>query len=507
MRRFNINTNRSGLGLRHKLTVYFIGFCALMLACLWIMQIVFLENIYTQIKLTQVENCAELISETIKEKNGTAEIVENISQKNEISVYIYDTSDGIIAQRYSSEYMNPLGKTDLELSNVYNYYSLSKNNNGAYKSIEEVARRGDFFKDIKSKNDLSANSQKSFAKNVVYSEIITIEEDVECFVIVAAMISPVSSVISTLRAQLVVITVVFFFIAAILALFVSRRISKPLATINSQVKELAKQNYNVEFNSRGYQEVSELSDTLNFTKNELMRVNVLQQELIANISHDLRTPLTMITGYAEVMRDLPNENNPENLQVIIDESNRLSSLVNDMLDLSKIKSGTTQLQIETYNLTESIRDIFNRYTKLIQQDGYHIQFIADKEIFVAADQIKIGQVIYNFINNAINHCGPDKKVDVIQKAIMGKVKIEVIDYGDGIEADKLAHIWDRYYKVDKHHNRGVIGTGLGLSIVKRILDMHCAKYGVKSKVGSGSVFWFELPIAGTQPLNKEEADI
>jgi signal transduction histidine kinase len=189
---------------------------------------------------------------------------------------------------------------------------------------------------------------------------------------------------------------------------------------------------------------------------------------------------------------LPGENTPENVQVIIDEANRLTSLVNDMLDLSKLKSGAMELEKIHYSLTDSIYEIFKRYGKLREQDGYDIQFIADKNVYIYADEIKMGQVIYNFINNAINHCGDDKKVIVTQKVSGGKVRIEVTDHGEGISEDKLQYIWDRYYKVDKVHKRGVIGTGLGLSIVKRILDLHNARYGVKSKVGSGSTFWFEL---------------
>ena len=113
-------------------------------------------------------------------------------------------------------------------------------------------------------------------------------------------------------------------------------------------------------------------------------------------------------------------------------------------------------------------------------------------MWVFADELKISQVIYNLVNNAINHAGDDKTVKVVQSVKDKKVKIEVTDFGEGIPADKLEYIWDRYYKVDKQHKRGVIGTGLGLSIVKSILDAHGAHYGVRSTLGKGSTFWFEL---------------
>ena len=165
-----------------------------------------------------------------------------------------------------------------------------------------------------------------------------------------------------------------------------------------------------------------------------------------------------------------------------------------MLDLSKLQSGAIELETEQVCITDEINEIFRRYTKLVEQEGYNLSFKFDKNVYVNADRIKLGQVIYNFINNAINHCGEDKTVIVTQKANDKRVRIEVEDHGEGIPEDKLEYIWDRYYKVDKEHKRGVIGTGLGLSIVKNILDLHGAKYGVKSKQGSGSVFWFEMDI-------------
>ena len=264
---------------------------------------------------------------------------------------------------------------------------------------------------------------------------------------------------------------------------------------NTVAKQLAKKNYEVEFDATGYLEVEELNETLNYAKTELAATEKLQRELIANISHDLRTPLTMITGYSEVMRDLPGENTPENVQIIIDEATRLSSLVNDLLDLSKLQSGAIQPDKIKYSLTDSITDIFKRYAKLVEQDGYNLIFENNNEnIFIYADELKISQVIYNLVNNAVNHVGEDKTVIVTQKIKDKKVIIEVTDHGEGIEADKLQYIWERYYKVDKEHRRGVIGSGLGLSIVKSILDAHKAHYGVRSTIGKGSTFWFELDI-------------
>ena len=150
-----------------------------------------------------------------------------------------------------------------------------------------------------------------------------------------------------------------------------------------------------------------------------------------------------------------------------------------------------------FSLTKCIESIFTRYTKLIESDGLNIVFEHDREVFVMGDELRMTQVLYNLINNAINYIGADKTVIVRQTVSNGKVKIEVIDHGDGIPEEQLQYIWDRYYRVGGEHRRAKIGTGLGLSIVKNVLIAHSAEYGVESTLGSGSSFWFSLPIIET----------
>ena len=159
---------------------------------------------------------------------------------------------------------------------------------------------------------------------------------------------------------------------------------------------------------------------------------------------------------------------------------------------------------KVFNLTSCIKDIFKRYTKLVEQDNYKIVFEYDTDVYIYADELRISQVMYNLINNAVNYCGDDKTVVVRQSINKSKVCIEVIDHGQGIENDKLQYIWDRYYKVDKQHKQAVIGTGLGLSIVKNILNQYDAQYGVKTKIGQGSDFWWMFDIAQTPDSTLEE---
>lgn len=506
-------SRRPLLSLRYKLSIYFILFSVIMLVFLWIFQTAFLETCYTLIKQNQIKSCASMITESIKSGEGTLQIINSVSRKNEMSVYVYDSTSAIMTEQYTSDFNNPSGRSEMDMHKIYAFHKLARDNGGKYITISSLENSFAEKWSIQAEDIATADEKPENktlfglkmhrvrrVENMIYAEILKLDDETECFVLMNAMITPVGTVTTTLRVQLIIVSVVFIVFAFILALIVSKRISRPIGEINESVKELAVQNYDVEFNSSGYREVQELSDTLNLTRKELSKVEDLRQELIANVSHDLRTPLTMITGYGEVMRDLPGENTPENVQVIIDEANRLTTLVNDMLDLSKLQSGAIEIQREDFSLTDSVKDIFKRYSKLVEQEGYNISFTADKNAFVCADRVKIGQVVYNFVNNAVNHCGEDKTVIVTQKVSSERVRVEVTDHGEGIEPDKLEYIWDRYYKVDKDHKRGVIGTGLGLSIVKRILDLHGARYGVKSKPGVGSTFWFELECKYTEPI-------
>ena len=341
-------------------------------------------------------------------------------------------------------------------------------------------------------NSREPSLERKMVDNLAFAKIVSTDTG-EYLIIVESEITPVTSVVDTLRYQLIIMTVVIVILSAIVAIILAKMISKPISDATKKAKELADQNYDLTFSGGKYREITELNDTLSYAAQELKKVDDLQKELIANISHDLRTPLTMITGYAEIMRDLPGESTPENLQIIIDEGNRLNNLVSDLLDISRLRSGTADIKLEPFSLTKCIKSIFFRYQKLVENDGLNIVFEHDCEVFVNGDELRMTQVLYNLVNNAVNYIGEDKTVIVRQTVSDGMVKIEVIDHGEGIPQEKLDYIWDRYYRVDKEHQRAIIGTGLGLSIVKNILLAHNADFGVASKLGSGSNFYFSLP--------------
>lgn len=479
--------------MRRRIFAYLALFCVFAIAVLWVFQIVFLDRFYQTIMLHKINSAADSIV-TYWEKRDTESLSAHVFDVAEhsgfcISVYNITGQSGeldVKAHELPSCLIHNF-QSPAQLSGLYND---AKNAGGS------AVRRYDL-----------SSLEESVDGTTVVCVRTAADDSGEVMVLVNCDVFPVDSTVSTLRIQLVVITVILLAASALLATLISRRLSKPVTKISEEAKLLATGDYSVRFDAGGYREIAELADTLSYTASELGKVDKMQKELIANISHDLRTPLTMISGYSEVMRDIPGEMTAENMQIIIDETSRLTSLVNDVLDLSRLTSGKLELKNERFSLTSLVSEAMERYAHLKEREGYDITFTADENCEVIGDPVRISQVLYNLVNNAINYTGEDKTVRVAQQITGSTVRISVTDTGDGIPEEKLPLIWERYYKASEYHRRGAIGSGLGLSIVKGILDAAGAAYGVSSALGHGSTFWFELPLAPKEPDLTKGGDV
>ncbi|MDY5576354.1 MAG: HAMP domain-containing sensor histidine kinase [Lachnospiraceae bacterium] len=496
---------------------YLLVFTFILLIILWVMQTVYLQEFYKGIKERELKRAVSDIDEIINEndyKDGMDEIAGNYDIRiiiaDDNGERIYSTGSGTTEyiSKLDSGQMIRLYELAVENGGEVQISSkdglLDSDRQGKMESIEgetkELPPDWEKRENVRQMFDIPEDSR---TETMMIAKLMTVNGGQEYLIIADSMITPVTATVYAIRVQLVYISFIMIALSLIMAVVISVHISKPIIKISNTAKKISQGNLQIEFEEEGYREIAEMSETLNYTVEELTKSERLQRELIANVSHDLRTPLTMITAYSEVMRDLPGENTPENVQVVIDEAKRLTNLVNDLLDISKLQAGVSSVEMKAYNLTQGIKKVMERYAKLVEQDGYQIEFQYDEEqVIVEADEFKIYQVIYNLVNNAINYTGSDKKVIVRQLVNGGIVRIEVIDTGEGIAEDELSNVWDRYYKVDKTHKRAVMGTGLGLSIVKNILELHQAKYGVNSIPGEGSTFWFELKTDDLQKKNR-----
>ena len=206
----------------------------------------------------------------------------------------------------------------------------------------------------------------------------------------------------------------------------------------------------------------------------------------------------MIKAYASMIKEISGDNpqkREKHLQVIIDEADRLTGLVNDVLSVSKLQANMAELKLKVFNLTELVYGIINKFGYLQEAQGYSFMLDIEQNLYTRADAEKINQVVYNLLGNAANYTGEDKTVYIsLKSSLDGKrVRFSVRDTGKGIAKQDIPEIWDRFYRVKENHNRPVKGTGLGLSIVKAILEGHSFDFGVESELGEGSLFWVDFP--------------
>ncbi len=491
---------RPRIGIKWKMFVIIVCFIVCVLISIWFVQVRMLNVFYQNAKFYELEEAAQAIALALDDEVDAKNTALYYSEEYIFDIWILringDKGEWVIRANNSSSLttlpflthkIETLYRDTLENGGKYiaTVPANSLDGGASLKVLEDNMGDRDAFPDVTRYND---------AVGTLYARIETVQG--QTYMIVQhASLTPLQTTVSTLKYQFISIGAAMVVMALLLAALLSKLITKPFVSMNEAAKKLAEGNYDTDFSGHGYREIDELADTLNFASRELKKTDNLQKELISNISHDLRTPLTMIKGYSEVMRDIPGENTPENIQVIIDETSRLSDLVNDMLDLSKIQAGTRRPRCEEFSITQTVGETLLRYEKLITQEKYSIEFLSDGDARVYADRVMILQVLYNLINNAINYTGEDKCVKVVQSTTEAHVKISVIDTGEGIKQEEMADIWERYYRVDKVHKRAEIGTGLGLSIVKGILEAHAASYGVESECGSGATFWFMLELS------------
>ena len=471
--------------IRWKIFAFLAVFVAALLLILYLLQVVFLDEIYRAITIQSVKDASLTLAGHIDDQDLDS-LVEQIAWRDQLCVRILDESGQDL---YSASTLHNCVIHSLSPQILHQQWQWTRREGGVLEFFETTDSPAP---PERMEEDFLRRFPPSPVQQLIQTRLVQREDGSQVLVLVNGVVTPINATVSTLRVQFIWIAVFLLAASLGMALLLSRLISRPIAAISQRAKELARGNYGLTFPSGGCREIDDLSDTLTYAAGELSKTENLRQELIANVSHDLRTPLTMIAGYGEMMRDIPGENNRENAQVIVDEASRLTQLVNDMLDLSKLRSGTISLDREVVSLTQTVRDIVLRWNKLVEPQRCRLTFQAEEELSVLADGLKLSQVIYNLIGNAIVHSGSQGEVTVRQLRRGDQVLLQVADNGPGIPPQQLPLIWERYHT--SRQTPGEVG-GLGLAIVKAVLDLHGAQYGVESVVGQGSTFWFQLPLA------------
>jgi len=257
---------------------------------------------------------------------------------------------------------------------------------------------------------------------------------------------------------------------------------------------MAKGNYQITLPEGGFYEVEELSNTLKMAAEEFEATEGLRREFVANISHDMKTPLTVIKMNAEMIQTISGEDKDKrnaHLNRILNETEKLTEFINDTMYLSKLQSRTMPYNLKKMNISNLIKSVVSMFEIHREKEDFRIDIQIDPDLIVAGDRKLLGRVLSNFITNAIKYSGENKDIRIKSFRESGRIITQVIDNGVGIDESLLKNIWERYYQVEPYSvNKS--GIGIGLHIAKEILELHHAQYGVESKAAKGSMFWFAL---------------
>ena len=452
-------------------------FSIAILLLLWMFQIVFLKPFYRNTRINDVRYVASVIEDNLKKDTLSEGVVKLVIQNN-VCISVYNEQGD---QVY---FVDTLGVNCFILSQNHqdNPYFMNQ-----YIEQAKIVSGTDYYFYMTSTNN---DSEMMFYGKEVIADFTSY------FVFVNAPIEPLDSTIKILQDQFGYVSIAVFVLSTFVALIIASRLSKPLQSMVKSAKKLAGGDVKVEFDHSDYTEFSELAQTLNYATQEIAKMDELRKDLIANVSHDIKTPLTTIKAYAEMIKEISGSNKEkrnEHLDIILAEASHLDILVSDMLKLSQFNQPELLINTTTVHLKSMIENIVQLFYGTVKNLNVGIVMNVDEALIVYCDEVKVGQVIFNYINNALSHVGKDRRVYINAVVKKDMARIEVVDHGRGIQADDLPYIWDRYYKIDKNFTRSDTGSGLGLAIVKSICLAHDLNFGVTSD-DKETKFYVDLPM-------------
>jgi signal transduction histidine kinase len=458
-----------------KLWMVLISLVVFMLLLLWLFQIVFLENFYTSARISEVKSTVSDIidSNSYESTSDLYDSLNRVAFDNNISIEVINGNLELLYVSSQGAKSIPPMMRNMDRQNLL----LS-----VLKGVEE---------------QLMLTHPRFNTKFMLIGLPYRVNSSLDGAIVMTIPIAPVEDTATILKKQFFIISIVLLIAAILISYFISRSLTKPVLQIKKVAQEITVGNYQREIQIRSNDELGALAVTINNMSRELGKVEKLRKELIANVSHELRTPLSLIKGYAETIKDVTGEvkeKRDNGLNIIIEETDRLSNIVNDILNLSVLQTDNYELKENEFSLNELVDRVYKRFSLLKKEKKMSFEIEMDEDIIVAADPKRIEQVFFNIVSNAINYSNEEGVVRT--KAIRDneKATIYISDSGIGIKKENLDNIWNRFYKEEREEDKSLKSSGLGLSIVKSILEAHESTYGVQSIEGKGSTFWFTLKI-------------
>ena len=483
--------------IRRQMALIFIGLVVLMLVANWLINNFFLESYYVVKKeKVLVKVFQEINKGDIDSNYNTNEFWENLNSlcgQNNINLAILNENLlPLYTSNDSKEVKNMVGR-------VFGYVM------GFDDSDISILRQGDNFLVQKNWDDISKSE---------FLEMWGILDSND-YVIMRIPLDSIRDNVKISNEFLTYISIIFILLAIIIIWWLSNHITAPILELTDLSKRMASLDFNAKYKSGGKNEIGQLGDhfnqmseTLETTISELktannelqkdieqkIQIDEMRKDFLSNVSHELKTPIALIQGYAEGLRECINDDEESRdfyCEVIMDEASKMNQMVKKLLTLNQLECGQEKVTMERFDLTALVRGVVQSAGILGQQKGAKINFEQEQPIYAWADEFKIEEVITNYISNALNHVANEMIVEVKICSVNQKIRVSVFNTGLPIPEEDLDNIWIKFYKVDKARTREYGGSGIGLSIVKAIMDSFRQKCGVIN-YDNGVEFWFEL---------------
>ena len=503
--------------IKWRYTCIFICLIAVILAAILLVNTFLLERYYTKEKITTLENAYETLDHMINTAAADNQKVSSLFPLN------YDTSDPSTETR-ATAYLKTLSETynvnvlilDTQTETIFstfgdlNFQSRRLNQyifgNRTY-STAEIVKRFDNYSIEKNSDNIS---KSTYLESWGY-----FSDNTTCFI----MSMPVSSLkesVSFFNRFLLIIGVFAMMGGSVIVYFMSREITKPINQLARLSEKISALDFTARYTGDSVDEIGVLGTSMN-TLSERLKTSIAelktannelqsdienktkyaerQQEFVANVSHELKTPIALIQGYAEGLSE-GLADDPESRAyycgVIVDEAKRMNTLVHELMNLSSIEQGKDLPDFALFDISKVVKGVITKSDILIKQQDAHVEVDIPEGTMVWADEFKIEQIITNYLNNALHHLEQPNNISIYsQREPNDILSIHVTNTGKPIPEEDLTKIWEKFFKVDKAHTRSYGGSGLGLSIVKAIVDSHHQKCGAKN-TRTGVDFWFTL---------------
>lgn len=469
-------------GLRSKIWAWLMALVMVIIVLLWLFQVVFLENFYYKVHFSLIEDKIMTVASHLETSNlinatdlssalnnDQLDALESLTEVSGLGVMLINNEGDILYQEslvFEQMFKRSLA-TQLESALL---------GETQIETISHMRFDSDYW--------VMTHPVKDTSGKVIGAIAVT------------APIEAVSETVGIIKQQLIWITGIIFVLASVVAFLIARELSRPLLKLEKATQQIAEGQFEIVTGIKRRDEIGQLARNIEEMGHSLGQIDQLRRDLIGNLSHELRTPLSVIKGYSETMIDVTGDDpvkRNKQLNLIIEETNRLTDMIQDIMDLSRLQSGQMALDRDAFDLVEVMQQI-----KLKFEIFTVVELVSDTEMaIVSADRSKIIQVLTNLTSNAIHHSQAvgENGTKVVMKLISSErdYRVEIIDYGKGIPLEEQSKIWDRFYQIESREDGKPSGSGVGLAIVKGILEAHQFNYGVDSIPNRETHFWFEMP--------------